>query len=317
MEEYIQGKRRNAADFQLRMCKVDFNQHCMSKQRKSYQEIQERKIKIHFKELCTLFVSSKDHDLVMTDEEKCVLQKAFTISKSVPRRSGRNYWKEQAGYAPSMMTMAKTSGVLLKEDLVFYRAIDESVEFYIVQKYFNLSEINKKVEVSKIGNKEILKVSPDRFLLDKGMIATVPSQFYSILEDETVQIEDSDVEDLLVRLREINSEDVSDEVMDEQADDEQDDDEQDPDFSVSQVDGINSEIPVSSNISDAFNGSVATNRQPIQVNNKIKKKEKKKKKKKRKREDGEDGDKGNGTNMDDEQDNDEVIRPEEETIDMY
>ena len=144
MLEYIQNKRRNATDFQLRMCQVDFNQS--GTQRKSYQDIQERKIKIHFKELCRLFSSTENdgEKVELDDEDHSILEKAFSISKSVPRKSGRSIWRENALHPPTMMVQADNTGVLLQGDMVFHRAIDESVDFYQNQKDFELCETKSR-----------------------------------------------------------------------------------------------------------------------------------------------------------------------------
>ena len=49
MKDYIEIKRLNAVDFQIRMCKTPFNQKCLSKVfNKSYQDLDERYLKISF-----------------------------------------------------------------------------------------------------------------------------------------------------------------------------------------------------------------------------------------------------------------------------
>ena len=120
-------------------------------------------------------MSNNPDPIPQTDEEISILEKAFALSKCVPRQSGRNVWREKAGFAPNMMLPIETSGVLLKEDLVLYRAIDESIEYFIVQKDFKLSDDQKKLQVRKVGEEESLSVNPDRFLVHRGMIMTVPS----------------------------------------------------------------------------------------------------------------------------------------------
>ena len=58
MKEYIEIKRLNAVDFQIRMCKTPFNQYCLSKVfNKSYQDLDNRHLKFLFKELCEIFES--------------------------------------------------------------------------------------------------------------------------------------------------------------------------------------------------------------------------------------------------------------------
>ena len=40
----------------------------------------------------------------LTDDEELILSKAYVLSKSVPRQSGRNRWRERAGFAPNMLS---------------------------------------------------------------------------------------------------------------------------------------------------------------------------------------------------------------------
>lgn len=52
-QEYIQTKRLKGVDFHLKMCQMPFNQHSLSKKivDKSYQEMDQRYLKVSFKEL--------------------------------------------------------------------------------------------------------------------------------------------------------------------------------------------------------------------------------------------------------------------------
>ena len=56
---------------------------------------------------------------------------------------------------------------------------------------------------------DILDVSPEQFLIDNEMIATVPSHVYSTLEDGTVKFENEDVEELILRLRKERNSQIS------------------------------------------------------------------------------------------------------------
>ena len=40
----------------------------------------------------------------LTDDEDLILSKAYVLSKSVPRQSGRNRWRERAGFAPNILS---------------------------------------------------------------------------------------------------------------------------------------------------------------------------------------------------------------------
>ena len=82
VEEYVQSKRRNAVDFQIRMCNAPFIQYVKSKVRdKGYQQLDEhRKVDISYKELCEIFkTSSKDKvaEVALSDEESSMLKKSI------------------------------------------------------------------------------------------------------------------------------------------------------------------------------------------------------------------------------------------------
>ena len=72
---------------------------------KTYQEIEERTLKIPFKELSELFkhTSNVVQEPELTEDQITLLKKAYASSKSVPRQSGRNRWREKAGHASNML----------------------------------------------------------------------------------------------------------------------------------------------------------------------------------------------------------------------
>ena len=77
------------------MCKLPFNQLCLSLKKvgeKTYQEIEERTLKIPFKELSELFkhTSNVVQEPELTEDQITLLKKAYTSSKSLPRQNGRN-----------------------------------------------------------------------------------------------------------------------------------------------------------------------------------------------------------------------------------
>ena len=124
MKEYVETKRLNAVDFQIRMCKTPFNQHCLSKVfNKSYQDLDRRYLKISFKELCEIFKSDsflENDEFVISEEQLALLNKAFALSKEVPTQSGRNRWRAKPGHAPNMLAQNKPTGILLKGDLLVF-----------------------------------------------------------------------------------------------------------------------------------------------------------------------------------------------------
>lgn len=56
MQEYIQAKRRHTVDFQLRMCKMPFNQYCKTKLRdKGYQALGRRDVRLTVQDMKEIF----------------------------------------------------------------------------------------------------------------------------------------------------------------------------------------------------------------------------------------------------------------------
>ena len=97
MDEYLQSKRRHAANFQMRLCDVPFNQDISVKLKdKGYQSINPAmKSKIPISKLKEIFDVDHMSDDVNVEEEKeplsiedqNLLQSAYLLSKSVPDRS--------------------------------------------------------------------------------------------------------------------------------------------------------------------------------------------------------------------------------------
>ena len=76
---------------------------------KTYQEIEERTLKIPFKEHSELFkhTSNVVQAPELTEDQVTLLKKAYASSKSVPRQNGRNRWREKAGHATNMLLEQK------------------------------------------------------------------------------------------------------------------------------------------------------------------------------------------------------------------
>ena len=214
-QEYVQTKRLKGVDFHLKMCRMPFNQHSQSKKTfdKSYQEMDQRYLKVSFKELCELFQKDHSHSETpeLTDDEQVILKKAYALSKSVPRQSGRNRWREKAGFAPNMLSEEPQCGILLKGDLLIYCDIDDHVTHYIVQKDFKLLDLDKKVEVLKVGGKKVKHVNIGRFVTYKGMVFTVPAALYSISPEHAVSFHDEEISNFVERQKDKNNYDVEDE----------------------------------------------------------------------------------------------------------
>ena len=96
-------------------------------------------------------------------------------------------------------------------DLLTYCDIDDCVTHYIVQKDFKLLDLDKKVEVLKVGGKKVKHVNVGRFLTYKGMVFTVPAALYSISPDHSVSFHDQEISDFVERQKDGNNYDVDDE----------------------------------------------------------------------------------------------------------
>ena len=138
----------------------------------------------------------------MTDEQWELLNKAYKLSKSVPRQTGRTKWRAQAGHAPDMLPESSSPcGILLKGDLLLYIDMDDTLNYYTVVEDYELNNTENKVKVAKIGSASCINVMPDRFLTYEGMIFTVPLSMYSILDDNTVSYVDNEITSFIETLK--------------------------------------------------------------------------------------------------------------------
>ena len=84
---------------------------------------------------------------------------------------------------------------------MFYRDIENSLKYLIVQEDVKLVDINNQVKVIEVGKDphENMFVPVGNLLKDDGMIATIPSHLYSISDDSHVTFEDIII-DFIVKL---------------------------------------------------------------------------------------------------------------------
>ena len=76
------------------------------------------------------------------------------------------------------------SGSLMKGDLVFFEAADETLMYLMVVTDTLLVDTTIRVYVKAVsGNDNIISVSINKLLSDKGLIVVTPSYLYSIEND--------------------------------------------------------------------------------------------------------------------------------------
>ena len=197
MYEYIHSKNKHELDFQMRMTDVPFNQYTKTKLRdKGYQELNSTfKTKLKMSEFWNIFCDQPSVEpseftaVEPTKEEKDLLQQAYLMSKSVPRRSNRSKWKSQSGFAPCLMEDRVSDGKLLAGDLVLCKVVSEIV-YLKIDSDTELLNKNTMLAVDDLGsNKGITHVKVDDLLIDKGFIFTVPHDLYK-LQDGCILFED-------------------------------------------------------------------------------------------------------------------------------
>ena len=92
----------------------------------------------------------------------------------------------------------------MKNDLLTYIYFDDSIDHYVLQKEHKLIDLQKKVEVIKIGGSSTKFVTVDKFLTHKGMIFTVPSTLYTI-NGSRVSFKDQEINDLIEGQKGLNN----------------------------------------------------------------------------------------------------------------
>ena len=190
MEEYIHAKSKHALVFQMRMINSPFNQYTKTKLRdKGYQHLDSSfNSKLELKVLTEICLGRRKKESILVEilneDDSKDLRCAYLLTKSVPRRTNREKWKEASGYRPNLMCEKNQSGSLMKGDLVFFEAADETLMYLMVVTDTLLVDTNIRVYVKAVSGKDnIISVSINKLLSDKGLIVVIPSYLYSIEND--------------------------------------------------------------------------------------------------------------------------------------
>ena len=182
-EEYIQAKRSHMVDFQMRMCKLPFNQHTKTKLRdKGYQSLESREVPMSLKEFKEIFhygkpVVQPEENVSQADQQ--LLKRAHLLSKYVPRQSSRNRWRAMSGQTPSMIANRNAS-TLHENDMVFFRSIEGDISKLIVKKSFSLANRFSPLKVWSVDMKKDMVITVEHLLCHKQQILTVPQACYVI-----------------------------------------------------------------------------------------------------------------------------------------
>ena len=207
LEEYVQAKRSTRVNFQLKMCSLPFTQNVKGKLRdKGYQDIQQAsKLDLTLPQLKEViqadnrtFTNAAPVDVV-SEQDKINLKKVYLLAKTVPRNGMRSRWRETGNYQPSFLSK-DTSGKLSKGDMVFFSDAENSLQFLIVQKDFEMSDISKRLPVHlALDKKKKLNVDLSKLVYVDGFILTVPGSLFSVSYGQVMF--DHAVDDLLASAR--------------------------------------------------------------------------------------------------------------------
>ena len=146
-KEYTESKRHHTVDFQIRMTLTPFCQYSKVKLRdKGYQSLLDTgKVKLSAKQIMEIFEVSSNPDVDESEvedeseENKIFLQKAYLLTKSVPRQSNRCKWRERSGFQPNLLQEPSSSGQLLCNDMVFSRDLGGNLVYLVVKKSVQLN----------------------------------------------------------------------------------------------------------------------------------------------------------------------------------
>lgn len=206
-KEYTESKRHHTVDFQIRMTDTPFCQYTKVKLRdKGYQSLVDTgKVKLSAKQIMEIFKISSDPNENDQDEEnhseedKALLQKAYLLTKSVPRQSNRCKWRESSGYQPNLLRETVNNlGQLICNDMVFSRDLGGNLVYLVIKKSVKLNGKIKFVKVRSVKETKDTSVLISNLVLNGGRIATVPSALFEISDGEVLfneEISDA-IEDL-------------------------------------------------------------------------------------------------------------------------
>ena len=113
------------------------------------------------------------------------IKRVILLTKTVPRNSMRTRWRETGNYQPDLMTK-KDYSKLFKDDLVFVRNAENSLDFLKVVKDTNLTDHRRKVSVIEPFTKKVMEIDLSKLVTKKGYIVSVPKKLYSIEKDQVI-----------------------------------------------------------------------------------------------------------------------------------
>ena len=87
----------------------------------------------------------RDYFPEVTEDDEHLLKKANLVSKSVPRQSNRDKWREKSGFLPNMLIERNIPGMLYKDDLVSCTSIEDTLMFLMIQNDVLLNHADIKI----------------------------------------------------------------------------------------------------------------------------------------------------------------------------
>ena len=194
--EYITAKRNHAIDFQLRMCEMKFCQYQKSKLRdKGYQELEEGRVSLTVEDLREIFSFNEklndaedreEPENEISEEDKAIMNKAYLLSKNVPRQTNRAKHREKSGHAPNMLLDHVGPGKILKGDLLCTATIEDEILYLIAKGDVLLDNLDVQIPVTKVGDNSVFMVNYDKLLTEMGQIICIPPQLYETVEDKVI-----------------------------------------------------------------------------------------------------------------------------------
>ena len=136
----------------------------------------------------------------LSEEDAKLLNQAYLMTKSVPRRSNRSKWKDEANYSPNLMCgQAENDGKLLSGDIIFSKVLNKVLALKVIADT-PLLDMDGLVEVEVLdGTCTLESIKIHDLVTERGLIFVVPSLLYHI-EDGLVIFKDTvslSVEDVI------------------------------------------------------------------------------------------------------------------------
>ena len=125
----------------------------------------------------------------ITENDNIILRQAFLLAKSVPRQSNRTKWRERSGFQPNLLQESVESvgsRCLSSGDMVFSRGLENELLFLVVQSNAVLNGETPSVQACEARKELKMNVPLEKLLLDKGLVAVVPSTLFVMPEEGDV-----------------------------------------------------------------------------------------------------------------------------------